>query len=152
MNKKKVFPLLLTLGAVVLVFRTIRLLFFENGLHSLMLWVIILTFIEMIIDLSCIFFSLKWFFKNNGKDVIISLKLAASAAIFHAFRVLIYVLGRVGPWQDFDLKPELRANHTANMFWVIFAAVLSISGVAGVFIIRFILKKKKTQRLTVHGG
>lgn len=145
-TNKKIFPILMILGAGILLFRTILLLFFENGLHSLMIWVIVLTFIEMIIDLTCITFSFKWFLNNQKNNIIKSLRLGASAAIFHASRVLIYIIGRIGPWKDFDIKPDFRATNPVNIFWIYFAAILSILGIIGVFIIWFFRKKRFLQQ------
>ena len=140
---KRIYPVLLTLGAGLLLFRTVRLLFFENGLNSLMLWVVILTFIEMLIDFSCVIFSIKWFLKNNNQDIRISLRLGAAAAILHALRVLIYVLGKLEPLRGFGVRPEYRTYGSVDLFWVYFAAILSVLGIVGVIIICLIRKKRK---------
>ena len=140
---KRIYPVLLTLGAGLLLFRTVRLLLFENGLNSLMLWVVILTFIEMLIDFSCVIFSIKWFLKNNNQDIRISLRLGAAAAILHALRVLIYVLGKLEPLRGFGVRPEYRTDGPVDLFWVYFAAILSILGIAGVIIIWLIRRKRK---------
>lgn len=135
MNKQKIYPSLMILGASILLFRTIRLLTLENGWEILAVWVIALTFIEMFIDISCIFYSWRWLLKNSIPSKSYSLRLGAAAAIFHAFRVLIYVLGRTGPWVNFDVKPQYRTTHQVDLFWVYFAAILSILGVVGVILI-----------------
>ncbi|MBI9097161.1 MAG: hypothetical protein JEY91_01725 [Spirochaetaceae bacterium] len=77
----------------------------------------------------------------------LSLRFGASAAIFHAFRVLIYVLGRTSPWINFDLKPEFHSQQNGVIFWVYFAAILSILGISGVFIIWIIIKRKNKENL-----
>ena len=128
-------------GASILLFRTIRLLTVENGWETLAIWVITCTFIEMIIDLSCIAFSLLWLTNTYPDSKKMALKLGAAAAIFHAFRVLIYVFGRVGPFHDFDLKPQFRYTQDVEMFWVYFASILSMLGVLGVVIIWRKMKK-----------
>lgn len=143
MIKQRKYASLMILGASILLFRTIRLLTFENGWETLAVWVIGFTFVEMFIDVFCIIFSFQWLFKNSKTSKTISLRLGASAAIFHAFRVLIYVLGRTGPWINFDVKPQFRSAHNVNMFWVYFAAILSVLGVLGVIIIWKIIKKNK---------
>jgi hypothetical protein len=145
MNKQKVYPLLMIAGASILLFRTIRLLTIENGWETLAIWVITCTIIEMIIDLFCIAFSFSWLIKTNLNSKIIALRLGAAAAIFHTFRVLIYVLGRVGPFYNFDLKPQFRNTQNVEMFWVCFASILSILGVIGVIIIWRIIKKGKSK-------
>ena len=143
MNKQKLYSLALVLGAAILLFRTIRLLTLENGWITLANWVIVLTFIEMAIDILCIIFSSHWLFKNSDNSKSIALHLGAYAAIFHAFRVLIFVLGRTGPWINFDVKPEFRSMHNVDMFWIYFAATLSILGILGVIIIWLYIERKK---------
>jgi len=46
-SKQRIYAFLLILGASILVFRTLRLMFFEQGLEILVLWVIILTIVEL---------------------------------------------------------------------------------------------------------
>ena len=143
MNKQKLYASLLILGASILLYRTISLLIFENGWNILTNWVIALTFIEMAIDTLCIVFSFHWLSSISKKSKSISLHLGAMAAIFHAFRVLIYVLGRTGPWLNLDVKPQYRSTHIVDMFWVYFAAILSVLGILGVIIIWTAIKRNK---------
>jgi hypothetical protein len=131
------------LGACILLFRTIRLLTVENGWEQLAVWVIILTFLEMTIDLLCIIFSFQWLFNSSERVKKISLKFGAAAAIFHAFRVLIYVIGRIGPLRNFDLKPHFRQSQNVEIFWVYFASGLSILGIIIVIIIWLKIKKQR---------
>jgi len=49
--------------------------------------------------------------------------------------VLIYVLGRTGPWHGFDVCPEYRVGQVAEWGWVVFAAAMSVLGVLGVVIV-----------------
>jgi hypothetical protein len=141
MNKQKLYPLVLILGASILLFRTIRLLTVENGWVTLAGWVVVLTFIEMAIDTLCIVYSFRWLYRNSKKSKSIALQLGAAAAIFHAFRVLIYVVGRVGPWINFDVKPEFRSSHHVDLFWVYFAAILSVLGIIAVITIWIMTKR-----------
>ena len=143
MNKQKIYASLLILGASILLFRTIRLLTIENGWNLLANWVIVLTFIEMAIDTLCIAFSIDWLYRNSKSSRSISLRFGVVATIFHAFRVLIYVLGRTGPWINFDVKSQFRHEHTVDIFWVNFAAILSILGIIGVIIIWMLIKRSK---------
>lgn len=140
---RKLYPFLMVLGAGILLFRTISLMFFEHGLRILELWVNVLTIIEMIIDAVCIVFSLKWLLRNTVAAQTISLTLGATAAIFHAFRVLIYVIGRLGPWKNFDVKPAFRASAGTDIFWVYFAGILSLLGLLAVILIWIIRKKRR---------
>lgn len=147
MKKDNIYSSLLILGAGILLFRTIRLLTVENGWNRLAGWVIVLTFTEMAIDALCIIYSFRWQLKHSNPSRSISLRLGATAAIFHAFRVLIYVIGRVGPWYNFDLRSEFRSNRNADMFWVYFAAILSVLGILGVIIIYLLIKRSKRKNV-----
>jgi len=142
MKESKLYSLLIIFGAFTLLFRTIRLLIFEDGLIILEIWVKILTIIEMIFDILCLFFSFKWLIKEGSNNRDYSLKFGVIITLFHAFRVLIFVIGRIGPWKDFDKIPEYRFTDDSNLFWVYFASILSISGVIGVFLIKLNLRKQ----------
>ena len=134
-SSQRIYAFLLILGASVLLFRTLRLMFFEKGLEILVFWVIILTIMEFIIDFSCIVGSLRWLISNDNLKATLPLKLGAAAAILHAIRVLIYVFGRTGPWINFDVKPIYHSSYSFDWFWVWFAAILAILGVIGVIVI-----------------
>lgn len=141
-KNEKAFSLWMILGAGILLVRTIRLLVYEEGLIVLALWVKVLTFIEMSIDISCIIFSFKWLLNCTKRNKTISLRLGATVALFHALRVFIYVLGRIGPWKDFDKTSEYRLTGDVNLFWVYFAGILSVAGVLGVLLIGEKIKKE----------
>jgi predicted lysophospholipase L1 biosynthesis ABC-type transport system permease subunit len=142
-TKQRIYAFLLILGASILLFRTLRLLFFEQGLEILVLWVIILTVLESIIDSCCIIGSLRWLISNDALKATFPLRLGAAAAILHALRVLIYVLGRTGPWVNFDVKPIYRSSYSFDWFWVWFAAILSVLGVIGVIVIWKLRRRSK---------
>jgi hypothetical protein len=142
-TKQRIYAFLLILGASILLFRTLRLLFFEQGLEILVLWVIILTVLESIIDSCCIIGSLRWLISNDALKATFPLRLGAAAAILHAIRVLIYVLGRTGPWVNFDVKPIYRSSYSFDWFWVWFAAILSVLGVIGVIVIWKLRRRSK---------
>ena len=128
-SKQRIYALLLILGASILLFRTLRLMFVEQGLEILVLWVIILTIVEFLIDISCIIGSLRWLISNDALKATFPLQLGAAAAILHAMRVLIYVLGRTGPWVNFDVKPIYRSSYSFEWFWIWFVAILSVLGI-----------------------
>jgi hypothetical protein len=142
-TKQRIYAFLLILGASILLFRTLRLLFFEQGLEILVLWVIILTVLESIIDSCCFIGSLRWLISNDALKATFPLRLGAAAAILHAIRVLIYVLGRTGPWVNFDVKPIYRSSYSFDWFWVWFAAILSVLGVIGVIVIWKLRRRSK---------
>ncbi|MCP4614461.1 MAG: hypothetical protein GY845_37750 [Planctomycetes bacterium] len=142
--KQRVYASLLCLGACILIFRTLRMMFFEDAFDLLVEWVIALLIIEFLIDLSCLAGAIRWWIAADEVKATLPLRLGAAAAIFHALRVLVYVLGRTGPWENFDVKPEQQATYTFEWFWVYFAAILSVLGIVGVIVIwRFRIHARK---------
>ncbi len=135
--------LLLALGASVLLFRTLRLVFVEDALILLAGWVIFLLFLEMAVDAACLLTAFRWAVSARADHALLPLRLGAAAALLHAFRVLIYVLGSTGPWVDFDRKPAYRGALPAEWIWVVFAAVLSVLGIIGVVIIRHLRRRSR---------
>jgi len=142
-SKQRTYAFLLILGASFLLFRTLRLMFFEQGLEILVLWVIILTIVESITDFSCIIGSLRWLISNDALKATFALRLGAAAAIWHAIRVLIYVLGRTGPWVNFDVKQIYHSSYSFDWFWAWFAAILAALGVVGVIVIWKLRRRSK---------
>lgn len=135
-SKQRIYASLLALGACILLFRTIAMIS-GGSLAILVLWVSVLLIAELLMDASCLLASVRWWIANNPGKSHLALKLGASAAILHAIRVLIFVLGRTGPWKDFDVRPEQRAMHYTRWSWtgVCFAGIMSVLGVIGVLII-----------------
>lgn len=135
-SKQRLYAGLLFLGAGILLTRTIIMLS-EGTLEVLEWWVAALLIIELVIDLACMAASVKWFKANLKSEDSIPLRLGTAAAIVHAFRVLIFVVGRVGPWIDFDVRPEQRALQYTRWSWegLYFAGIMAILGVLGVIVI-----------------
>ncbi len=135
-SKQRLYASLLFLGACVLLFRTSTMIL-QGDLEILVLWVSVLLIAEFLIDLGCAVFSVIWWKSNDAARDRTPLRLGAAAALLHAFRVLIFVIGRVGPWIDFDVRPEHRALHYTrwNIGEVYFAAIMSILGIIGVIVI-----------------
>ena len=135
MSKQRIYALLLILGAGILLFRTIVMIFFDQAFEILVLWVFILLVLEFLVDISCIVTSLIWLISDDALKATLALQLGATATVLHAVRVLIFVLGRTGPWFNFDVKPEYQSSYTFNWFWVWFAAVLSALSIIAVIVI-----------------
>lgn len=153
MTRTRLYAALLVLGAGILLYRTIALL--AGGAWSvLMPWVIALTFLEMAIDVTVIVAALRWGASSRGADASLALKAGAAAAILHAVRVLVFVLGRVGPWVDFDVRPAERALHATRWTWgeVWFAGVLSVLGVVGVVVIWRLRRRAARQARGLDGS
>ena len=146
-SKQRLYASLLMFGSCILLFRS-QLMLYSGALDVLVLWVSVLLVAEFLVDLSCFFSSIHWWIKNDENKASVPLRFGAAAAILHAVRVLIFVLGRTGPWINFDVKPVHRAFHATRWTWgqVYFAAIISILGVMGVITIwRLRRRAKKNQ-------
>ena len=73
------------------------------------------------------------------------MRLCSAAIILHAFRVLAFVLGRIGPWVNFDVKPDQRIYHTERWGWegVYLASILSFFGIVGLMVVWKMQRKKR---------
>ena len=124
----------LTAGAVVVLGRAAALLTAESR-RVLKRWVTTLAGIEFGVDLLALFASLRWWRCGSAVGRRPALGVAAVAAVVHAVRVAIFLLGRTPPLKDFDVRPEYRAEHDQRWkpwhLW--FAGTLSASSLAVVF-------------------
>jgi len=143
-SRQRFYASLLALGASILLYRTITMIS-QGTLDILALWVSILLIVEMLIDLSCFLTTIPWWISKDRAKARIPLRLGAAAAIFHALRVLVFVLGRVGPWINFDVRPEHIASHVEKWTWtgVWFAAIMAVLGVIGVIVIWILIRRAK---------
>ena len=142
-SKQRVYASLMILGSGILLYLTLRMMVFDEAFNILVFWVILLLITEFLIDLSCVICSIRWWISDDTSKANPALRLGAAAALFHALRVLVYVLGRTGPWINFDVKPEHHAAYKFDWFWVYFAASLAILGVLGVVVIWLITRHKR---------
>ena len=141
-GKQRLFALFIGVGISILFLRTLRMILIENAINVLIIPLVILLFIEMLIDGLCILSSIYWFIKNREQNSSISLKLAAIGILLHAIRVLFYALGRIRVFLDFDIKDAYKGQHAVDIFWVYFAVVMSLLGVIGVLVVWSLRKKK----------
>ena len=143
-SKLRFYASLLILGACILLFRTIMMLS-QGALEVLVLWVSALLIVELLADAACLLSSIRWWIADDRNYDRIPLRLGAAAAMIHAVRVLIFVLGRVGPWIDFDVRPVHRTLHSTR--WssggLYFAAIMTVLGVIGVLIIWRLRRRAK---------
>ncbi len=146
LSRQRLYASLLILGAGFLLFRTIMLVS-QGSLDVYVLWVSILLIGEMLIDLACLVSSIFWWINDDENRASTPLRLTAAVIIVHAVRVLIFVLGRVGPWIDLDVRPEHRALHSTRWTWagVYFAAIMSVLSILGLIIVWRIRRRKKKE-------
>lgn len=143
-NTQRIYASLLILGASILLSQTV-LLVIQGAYDTLMPWVFFLLILEMFIDFTVIITALPWLIKTDPEYSSTPLRFGAAAAILHAFRVMIFALGRVEPFLNFDVRPEQRALHHTRWTWneVYFASALSIAGIIGVIIIWQIRRRRE---------
>ncbi|NNF68211.1 MAG: hypothetical protein HKN01_00450 [Acidimicrobiia bacterium] len=129
-------PALLLGGAGILLSRTIVLLT-GDARTVLKRWVMTLTVVEMMIDLATGVAAARWWRSSAPGHGRLALRAGAMATLLHAGRVLVFVVGRTGPWVDFDVRSEHREGHRERWSWngVVFAAVMSVLGVVGVVVV-----------------
>jgi len=114
--------------------------------RALRRWVIGLAEAEFALDLATLLTSVRWGVTNLRRHRSLPLRLAAAATLLHAARVGIFVLGRLPPFRDFDVRPEHRSTHRERWNWteVTFAVVMSILGVIGVLVVRTRIRRRST--------
>lgn len=142
-STQRFYSILIALGAGILLFRTLRMMLVENAFEILATWVSGLLVLEFLIDLGCIVGSIRWFIANNRANASLPLKLGAMATILHAIRVLIFIMGRLDPWKDFDVKAEHVNAVEFDPFWLYFAGILSIAGIIGMIFIWWLIRKRR---------
>ena len=136
-------PGLLFAGAGILLYRTIALV--AGGARRVLKpWVVGLTYLETAIDVVTMGAAVRWWRSRNPEHAHPALVAGACATLLHAVRVAVFVIGRTGPWVDFDVRKEARADHDERWTWaqVVFAGVLSISGVVGVIAIWIVRRRR----------
>ena len=148
--RQRIYASLLILGAAILLFRTVTMVA-EGAFNTLEVWVNILLIIEMLVDLGFVLAAIPWWISNHPKNNLLPFKIGVAVVVVHAIRVLVFVLGRTGPWFDFDVKPEHRALHASRWTWseVYFASTMVIVSVIVLIIFwqyRRILQKKTRRR------
>lgn len=140
-------PGMLIVGAGVLFYRTIALI--RGGARKVLKpWVVQLTFVEMAIDAFTMLSAARWWRSRNPDHADLALTAGACATLVHAGRVAVFVLGRTGPWVDFDVRQDARAGHDKRWTWsqVVFAGTLSALGVIGVVTIWVARRCRATSR------
>lgn len=147
LSRQRLYASLLALGAGFLLYRTITLLV-QGALNIFVLWVFTLLIAEMLLDLSCLLGSIRWWIKNDRSKARLPLRLGTAVVFLHAIRVLIFVMGRLEPWINFDIRPEQIAMHDERWTWtgVYFAAIMSVLGIIGVIIIWTLIRRTRKRQ------
>jgi len=114
--RHRLYATLLFLGAGLLLYRTIAMIM-AGALTHLTPWVVFLLLVEMVIDGIAMLVCLAWGLTGKARHINNVVRVTTAVVVMHAVRVLIFVLGRIGPWTDFDVRPEARALHATRWTW-----------------------------------
>jgi hypothetical protein len=135
-SRQRLYATLVFLGAGFLFFRTVRMMT-QDALVWMVLWVAALLIAESLLDATILLGAARWWMTQAEDHACFPLRATAAAVFLHAVRVLVYALGRLGPWIDFDIRPEHRAVYSSrgSIGWVYFASIMSVLGILGVIII-----------------
>jgi len=123
-NWQRTYAAIVGLGIWVLLIRTI-LMTAQGYLSIFVPWVAGLLALELLLNASVFLSALWWWLGAVASRATLSLRLTATAIVVHAIRVAVFVLGRTGPWHDFDVRPIHRTSSVSEWHWVIFAAILA---------------------------
>ena len=147
-NQQKRYACLLGLGACILIYRTVAMIR-GGALTILQSWVAGLLVLEFLVDVMTLCGCIQWFrIGDVTQATLLPLSFGACATFLHAFRVCIFVLGRLERFQNFDVRPEFHADHDKRWNWkqVYVASILSIFGILGVFLIRLYRRRRVSMR------
>ena len=109
LSRQRLYASLMILGAGFLLYRTVSLTA-AGYLDIYVLWVSILLIAEMVVDLSCLLASVRWWTHHHGAGSTLALRLGTAVVFIHAVRVLVFALGRTDPFRDFDIAPGQRIS------------------------------------------
>jgi len=147
LHRQRIYATLLAAGALFLFTRTV-IMIAGGSLTILVIWVAALLVAECVLDLTWLIASMRWWWTGKEMHSTLPLRLAGSSILLHVSRVLVFALGRVGPWIDFDVRPEERAVHVERWTWgeVRFATVMSLLAVLGVVTVWYLRRRKRAAR------
>jgi hypothetical protein len=136
---------LLALGAGFLIYRTIWLIA-HGYLVKYTWWVAVLLVAEMLVDIACLFSIIRWWiFSGSMTARRLALRMMVAVVILHALRVAIFVMGCVGPWIAWDLRPEYRVDHASGWTWTGFwiASTGAAASLLAVLAVWLVMRRKR---------
>ncbi len=133
--RQRMYAGLLMLAGGFLLIRTLRMVLVEQPFEILAEWVYALLILEFMLDLGCLLAGSRWFILSKWQYASTALKMGVWSVMVHAMRVLIYVLGRTGPWKNFDIQADYHAGYSFDWFWVYFSAGFAILSLTGVYVV-----------------
>lgn len=125
-SRHRTYATLLAMGAGLLLYRTLEMIS-ADAMSTLVPWVSALLVVELIIDAITVVVCLTWAATVKHEHIRTVIRATTTVVVLHAVRVAIFILGRIGPWVDFDVRPEARAMHATRWSWgeVYFAGTMA---------------------------
>lgn len=80
-------------------------------------WAAALLAIEFVVDAATVVAGGVWFVTRQAHHRTRALRAVAVMILVHAVRVMVFVLGRTGPWVDFDVRAQRRAEYATTWRW-----------------------------------
>lgn len=96
-------------GGGFLLGRTIALIA-GGSLTTMVGWAAGLLLVELSIDAAAAAAGVRWLLSGKAEHGATASRVVGVMIAVHAVRVAVYVLGRTGPWVDFDVRPEHRTD------------------------------------------
>lgn len=115
-SRRRVYAVALLLGGAVLLVRAITL-FSQGAIARWTPWVGFSLWVETTVIVIALTTLVLWLVDPSDRRTTAALVVTTVLVLVHAFRVAVFALGRTGPWVDFDVRPEFRADHGALWTW-----------------------------------
>ena len=108
--RQRVYAGLLVLGTGFLMIRAFMMVAGDT-LDILIPWVGVLLVLELVLDVGAVVAGARWMMSGMRRHSSLALRFGAAAVVVHALRAFLFSLGRMEPWLNFDIRPELRAMY-----------------------------------------
>ncbi len=116
-GRRRLYAAALFLGGGVLLVRAVTL-FVQDAPSRWVPWVGASLYVESAAIVIALVTLVQWFITPDDRHTSTVFTATAALVVVHAFRVAVFALGRTGPWVDFDVRPEFRADHADTWTWV----------------------------------
>jgi hypothetical protein len=143
-GRRRLYAVALLLGGGVLLVRAITLLV-QDAPSQWVPWVGVSLYVESAAIVIALVSIVRWFITPDDRHTSTAFRATAALVVVHAFRVAVFALGRTGPWVDFDVRPEYRADHGDTWTW---GEVYFASGAALASLIITVMVWRQRRRAT----
>ena len=123
-NRQRTYATLVGFGICVLLIRT-AIMLTGGSLTTFMPWASGLLVLEFLLNVSVVLAAIWWWIGATEARAWLALRLTVAAVVVHAVRVAVYIIGRTGPWHDFDVRPAFHGAQPPEWHWVIFAGTMA---------------------------